>query len=144
VAAPATVPPAIEAPEARPRRLWPGVLAWALVCVLYLALEVADVVEGLAFVVPLIAALVVARVVDARPRIRRLARLSMWAAAIVAAPLAIAVWRYRVGIQGLPWPALGVALIAVVVGTAACAARRVRAVLVRPLGLDPDSAVHVV
>ncbi|PYM18127.1 MAG: hypothetical protein DMD81_06745 [Candidatus Rokuibacteriota bacterium] len=150
VAASAGAPRAIESAgsdietSSRPRRLWPGVLLWSAVCVLYLLLEAAGVVEGLAFVVPLVAALVAARVVDARREIRRLARLATWAAAVVATPLAIAVWRYHVGIQGLPWPALGAALIAIAAGMTVCAVRRVRALLVRPLGLDPDSAVHVV
>jgi hypothetical protein len=122
--------------------VWPGFLMWAAVCVLYLALEVTGLVDGLAVAVPLTAALVVARIVDERARARRVARVVMWTAAVLAMPLAVLVWRYRVAIPGLSWPALTTVLFAVMVGTVACAARPVRVGLLRPLGLDPDSAVH--
>jgi hypothetical protein len=134
---------ATEAPAPR-ARLWPGLLIWTLLCLLYVALEVVGLVDGLAFAVPLIAALVVARIVDEREVIRRIARFGVWGAAAFAAPVAVFVWRFRIGVPGLSWSTLDVALIAVMAGTVVCAVRPLRVACLRPLGLDPDSAVHAV
>ena len=133
------------APSAREARVWPGVLAWAVVCVSYLAFEAFDVVEGLAPPVPLIAALVTARVVDEKASARRVARVVAWAAVVVALALAAAVWWSRTRVVMVLSPSTLAALLAAAGGAVAIGlTRRVRTFLLRPLGLDAGSAVHAV
>ena len=103
-------------------REWPSlartaVLVWLLFGVLCLAVEVAGLVDGLALPVPLMITLVMARAVEGR--LEPIARV------------------------------LRTATLAAVLGTFAALAvvmawRPARVVLLRRLGLDPDSAVHVV
>jgi membrane protease YdiL (CAAX protease family) len=134
-----------RAPEAQATRVWPGVLAWAAVCVGYLALEAFDVVEGLAPPVPLIAALVTARVVDEKSQARRVARVVAWIGVMVTLALAVAVWWSRTRVLMVLSPSTLAALLAAAGGAVAIGLiRRARTVLLRPLGLDPNSAVHAV
>lgn len=127
-------------PGGAPARRWPGLLVWALVCVVYTALEVAGVVDGLALPVPLIVALVVARAAAGR----RWARPLAGAAAMSAMAGALAIWRLRIEVLDASpsMLALGVGLAGL--ATAGGLVRRVRTALLPGLGLDPDSGVHTV
>jgi CAAX protease family protein len=130
---------------AAPRPFWPGVLAWALICVTHVAVEEAGLVDGLAFPVPLIAALVVARVLDQRPTARHWARRAAAILGLAAFALGLVVRSYRVETPFASSPLeLSVLLSAAAVGVALALVRRVRVALLRPMGLDPDSVVHVV
>jgi CAAX protease family protein len=127
------------------RRLWPGVLVWAAVCVGYLVSEAAGLADGLATPVPLIAALVIARVVDARPTARRLARRAAYLFVVTGLGLGGLVLAYRLK---SPLAASPIELAALVLASTATIGvslvRRARAALLRPLGLEPGSAVHIV
>jgi len=127
-------------PHARAALL--GWLAYAALCV---ALEVSGIGNGLAVTGPLMLALVVARRVDVDgasivPVLRGVAAALATACAILA--VAVAVWRMAVfGISAIVLASLlGVGAVA----TAVMLIDRARACLLRPLGLDPHSAVHVV
>jgi len=128
-----------------PSRAQTAVLVWLLFGVLCLAVEVAGLVDGLALPVPLMITLVMARAVEGRLEpIARVLRTATLAAAVVSALGAVVVIRRRVALLELsPFT------LAAVLGTFAALAvvmawRPARVVLLRRLGLDPDSAVHVV
>ncbi len=125
------------------RRLWPGALAWAVICAVYLLLEHLGIGGGLDLPVPLVMALVVARIVDQRPSLRRWVRFAALGLVTAGAALIVLAW-WSHGTVPLLDPST---LMAVVTATGALAAflvPRVRRALLAPLGLDPTSAVHVV
>lgn len=63
---------------------------------------------------------------------------------VASAGLALVVWRGKIGVAGLASSSLTVALAATALGAGASTIPRCRAALLRPLGLDPASAVHAV
>jgi uncharacterized protein len=95
--------------------------------------------------VPLIAALVLARVVDARPAARRVARRAAYVFVVAGLGLGVVVAaaRLRTPLASSPLEFAVLACVAAA-GVGVSLVRRARAVLLRPLGLDPGSAVHVV
>lgn len=133
-----SAPPGVSHPRA-------ALLGWLLFAALCLALEVGGVVDGLALPVPLMVALIVARVVDRHASsLAPALRVLGIAVATLCALLAAAAFHWRIGLLGLSPFALTVLLGAGCVMTILLLGRRTRTRLMRPLGLDPDSAVHVV
>ncbi len=121
-----------------------GLLVWLLLSVVFVALDLTGRAEGLALPVPLIVAVVAARALQGREWARTHAT---WVAAVVAAicaALAVVVWVLALEPFGLaPVEAAGLCLT--VAGlTVLLTPSRLRTVLLRPLGLDPASAVHAV
>ncbi len=127
------------------RRLRRGLGVWLFLCVVALVLEMLGVIDELSVPVPLIAALVVARVADRMPRARRWLGVGVRIVVIAAPVLA--------GIVASGWPVVplvpsAVAASIVLVGAAGTSILLVSASarrgLLRPFHLDPDSVVHVV
>ncbi len=122
---------------------------WLSLCVLYVALGVTGLVDGLWVVTPYIAALTLARLVEPRSRLRRalgaLVIAGASAAIIVGVTLGIG---HPLVIAGVPSDTARLATVAVwslvAAGalTLACAITPLRRRLFRPLSLDPASAVH--
>jgi membrane protease YdiL (CAAX protease family) len=122
-----------------------AVLGWLTFAALCLALEVMGVVDGLALPVPLIIALVLARAIGARLAIIAGALRALALGLVVLCVLsAAAVLRWRIGLLDMSPSALAVVLGGLGGVFTIAAWRRARAVLLRPFGLDPDSAVHLV
>jgi membrane protease YdiL (CAAX protease family) len=121
-----------------------GVVVWLLLSVVFVALDVSGWGDGLALPVPLIVALVAARALErtawAREHPGRVA-LAVVAGCVVVAVLAWAFWLelFGLGPEETTLAALVVAAVTLVLLPA-----RLRALLLRPLGLEPSSAVHVV
>ncbi len=136
----------IESQEHAPGRglRW-GFAAWLVLCAIALALELAGVIDELSVPVPLIAALVLARIADGTPHLKRglvvAVRVGALAAIVVALVLA---WRR----PALPFvsSSLGAAVVLVSGAALVIALGRasVRRRLLVPFRLDPDSGVHVV
>jgi hypothetical protein len=122
-----------------------AVLGWLLFGALCLVLEVTGVVDGLALPVPLMIALVLARALETRlaavAAVLRALAFSFVALCFVGAAVVL---RWRIGVLDMSPSALAVVLGGLGVLTTVAAWRRARALLLRPLGLDPDSAVHLV
>lgn len=142
-------PPLADPPDGgappSPARARLALLGWLVFAALCLALEAAGLVDGLAMSVPLVIALVVARLVDTRgasavPALRVLGAV----VAILCAALALLAFRWGIGLFGLSAFALTVLLGAASVTIVLLLDPGARGVLLRPLGLDPGSAVHVV
>jgi CAAX protease family protein len=129
-------------PDAPSRHALLGWLVFAALCV---GLEVAGIVNGLAQPVPLMVALVIARELDRRPGPGTAAvRVLAVAAAVLCAVLAAAVLRWRIALLEMSPFALALVLAGLAAVTLLGVARPTRALVLRPLGLDPDSLVHVV
>jgi membrane protease YdiL (CAAX protease family) len=121
-----------------------GLLLWLVVAVAFVALDLAGVTEGLTVTVPLILAAVAARVLGR----------TGWAGnhpggvalAVVAACAAgaAATWTFALEPFGMPVLETVAAWLAVAVLAALLAPARLRAALLRPLGLDPGCPVHAV
>ena len=141
IAPDAVLPFAAEA-AARPR-LWPGVFAWGVVCAVYVVVERLGVVEGLDLPVPLVAALVLGRVVDQRPAFRRWVRLAAIALAVVGVALALLSWSSHTRVPLLDRSAFA-GLVTATAGLALLTVPRARRAMLKPLGLNPGSAVHVI
>lgn len=121
-----------------------GPLVWLLLSVAFVALDLSGVAEGLALSVPLIVAVVVARALEHSGWARR---RPAWVAASVAAVcvgLAAVTWVFGLEPFGLAPAETAAAALLVAVFTLLLAPARLRAVLLRPLGLDPASPVHAV
>jgi len=131
----------VAAPPPLPR-LWPGVVFWLALGGAYVSAEILRLADDLLLPVPLMTALVLARVVDVKltsPRARRIL------AALVAAGcfgVAAVVWSRGVGVLDVEPGLFIVVLIAVGALTLVGLVRRVRQPVFRVLGLDPSSAVH--
>jgi membrane protease YdiL (CAAX protease family) len=121
-----------------------GLVVWLLVSAVFLALDAAGVADGLALPVPLIVALVMARVLEhvewARRRPRRLPL------AVAAGCFALAVLTSIFQLQWFDLTPLEFTITAVAAGAliAVLAFERPRVLLLGPLGLDPARSVHVV
>jgi hypothetical protein len=123
-------------------RPWRGALVWLGVALAFVALDLTGVTDGLLAPVPLIMALTVARALDRTPWALGWVRGLAVAGAAVTGALAVLVWRLGVSLADLDSPTLAAMLLAVSLLTLVGLARRVRAALLPPLGLDPDSTVH--
>ncbi len=139
---PSVEPGVAPSPSSRFRA---ALLGWLLFAALGLALGVTGVVDGFGLPVPLMIALVVARVLDRHlaavaPTLRALAV----GGAALGAVAAVVVLRWRITLFDMSPVALAVVLGGIAVVTALGITRRTRALVTRPLDLDPDSAVHVV
>src|SRR5438270_12447612 len=124
-------------------RLWPGVLAWMVICAAYIVVERLELVEGLDLPVPLVAALVLARLVDQRPNLRRWARVA--AVVLVVAGFALsllALWSRR-HVPLLDRSTVA-GIVTVTMTLAVLLVPRVRRAILGRIGLDPRSAVHLV
>ena len=113
-----------------------------MLCVAYTVLDLGGFLDSLFVPVPLILALVLARVVGTDPR---LTRGSRHVAAVVAAacvPAAALVWRFGFTLADLSPRLLTVALLALGALIALLLVPAVRAGFLRALGLDPDLPVH--
>jgi membrane protease YdiL (CAAX protease family) len=121
-----------------------GVVVWLLLSVVFVALDVSGWGDGLALPVPLIVALVTARALERT----RWAGDHPWrvALAVVAgcAVVAVLAWAFWLELFGLGPEETAVAALVVAAVTLLLLPARLRAVLLRPLGLEPGSAVHVV
>jgi membrane protease YdiL (CAAX protease family) len=121
-----------------------GLVFWLLLSALFLTLDASGLAEGLALPVPMIVAVVTARALQESEWARHHAP---WVAVIVAAiwaALAGVVWLLALEPLGLA-PVEAAAACVLVAGLAMLLTpARLRAVLLRPLGLDPASAVHAV
>ncbi len=126
-----------------------GALSWLSLCLVYVALGVLGLVDGLWVVTPYIAALTIARVAEPRPGLRRalggMAIAGATAATVVG--VAVGIGRRQVfavvsadTVRLVTVAAFGLAAAGVL--TLACAVRPLRQRLFRPLALDPASAVH--
>jgi membrane protease YdiL (CAAX protease family) len=135
---------AIPAPDVVPRRrLWPGVLAWLAICAAFLIADFFHLVDGLDLPVPLVIALVLARVVDERPRLRRWIRTGALVVAVIGFGLACVAWLSRARVP-LPDPTALAGIAAATALLGAFTVRRLRRAVLSPIGLDPSSAVHTV
>lgn len=132
--------PALETP--RPR-LWPGALAWMMICVVYVVVERLGIVEGLDLPVPLVVALVLARVVDQRPALRRWARLASVGLVTAGVGLAMLMFWSRPRTPLLDSSAM-IGIVTVTLALVVLLVPRARRVVLAGLGLDPGSAVHLV
>lgn len=121
-----------------------GLAAWLALCIVFVVLDVAGVAEGLAFPVPLIVALVLARVLEHAAWARRRPRLVALAVAMACAVLAVAVRVLDLDLLGFGPPDLAATLaVAAALGLLLSSAW-VRAAVLPPLGLSPASPVHAV
>lgn len=121
---------------------WRWALLWLGVAFAFTALDLAGVTDGLLPPVPLIVALAVARALENTPRALGWVRGLAVAGAAASGALAMLVWRHGVSLMDLDPPTLAAMLLAVSLLAIVGLVRRVRAMLLPPLGLDPDSAVH--
>src|SRR5712692_6318783 len=131
-------------PEVVPVRppLRRGLLAWLTLCIAYTVLDLAGYLDGLFVPVPLILALVLARVAATNPG---LARGSRHVAVVVAAacvPAAAFVWRFGLTVADLSPGLLTAALLALGALIVLLLVPAVRVRFLRVFGLDPDSPVH--
>ncbi len=134
----------VAPPSPSPPPLWPGVIFWLALGAVYVTAEISGVAGDLLMPVPLMTALALARVVDAKltsPRARRLLAVLM---AVGSFGLAGFVWSRGLGLVDLEPGLLIVLLVAVGTLTLIGIARPVRAPVFRVLGLDPSLAVHAV
>lgn len=119
-----------------------GVVAWLAMCAAFAVLDLGGLLSGLLMSVPLILALVFARVAGTGHGREYAGRLV--AAVVVAAclPAATLVWRFGISVGDLS-PALVVtALLAFATTLALLIVRPLGARFLRALGLDPASPVH--
>ena len=121
-----------------------GALVWLGVALAFVALDLTGATDGLLPPVPLIVALTLARALAGTPWALRWVRGLAVAGAALSGALAVLVWRLGVGLADLDPPTLAALLLAVALLILVGLVRRVRAMLLPPLGLDPESAVHVV
>ncbi|MBI3827126.1 MAG: CPBP family intramembrane metalloprotease [Candidatus Rokubacteria bacterium] len=111
-------------------------------CALYAGVDLTGLADGLLLPVPLMAALVLARALEIAPgRHGRAIALVLGVGALAGAWLA---WRLRVGTGDYSPDSLAIALAMVGAVTLALIPQRARVLVLRPLGLDPDSPVHAV
>jgi membrane protease YdiL (CAAX protease family) len=108
------------------------------------ALETVGRADGLSFPVPLIMGLVVARTLQHTAWARRQARRVGLGVALALTGLAALAWRLDVEAPGLPAAELTAALLVTAALGGLLVSDRVRSLVLRPLGLDPASPVHVV
>jgi membrane protease YdiL (CAAX protease family) len=121
-----------------------GVVAWLLLSVVFVALDLSGWGDGLALPVPLIVALVTARALErtawAREHPGRVALAVVAACAVVA----VLAWAFWLELFGLGPEETALAALVVAAVTLLLLPARFRQLLLRPLGLEPGSAVHVV
>ena len=121
-----------------------GVVVWLLLSILFVVLDLGGWVDGLSLPVPLIVALVTARALErstwGREHPGRVA-VSVAAGCVALAVLAWSWWLEPFGLAPVE-----TAVAALVVATLALllVPARLRELVLRPLGLDPNSAVHAV
>jgi membrane protease YdiL (CAAX protease family) len=137
----------VAAPTALLPHARAALVGWLVFAAICIALEVTGVVSGLAVTVPLMLVLIVARLLDAhagRAALGRALRRLGIVVATVSAVLAAAAFHWRAGMFGLS-PFVAVPLLATTgIVSVLMLSRRARALVLRPFGLDPGSAVHVV
>lgn len=121
-----------------------GALVWLLLCAAFVALDQARLADGLMLPVPLIAALVLARVPLIVEGVRRHGRLVAVAAAGVSVLLAGLTWRWGLAVDDFSTLRVAIALLVAAALILALHWPRVRRLLLEPIGLDPQSPVHVV
>jgi membrane protease YdiL (CAAX protease family) len=121
-----------------------GFVAWLLLSGAFVALDVVGLADGLALPVPLIVALVGARVIQQAPWAQRNPRRLVLAVATGCAVLAGAARALQLRWFDLSPSELAATLLLAAGLSLLLAADRVRALLLRPLGLDPASPVHAV
>ncbi len=121
-----------------------GPVLWLLLSALFVTLDLVGVAEGLGLVVPLIVAVVAARALQGWPWAWTHATWLAVVAATISAALAAVMWVFALDPFGLAPVETAAAFLLVAVLTVLLAPRRLRALLLRPLGLDPTSAVHAV
>ena len=138
----------LEAPEpspaldgARPARSR-GLLGWIAVCAAYAALDLSGLLDGLLVPVPLILALVFARMVRPDSPWEHASRLLAAVIAAACLPAAAMVWRFGIGLGALSPFLLVTALLAFGTALVLLLVPPVGARVLRALGLDPASAVH--
>ena len=112
------------------------------ICAAYAALDLSGLLDGLLVPVPLIFALVFARVVGIGQRREHAIRLVVAIAAAACLPAAALVWRFAVSVGDLSPRLLVTALLALGAMLALLVVPRVGARFLQVLGLDPASAVH--
>jgi membrane protease YdiL (CAAX protease family) len=142
---PAEAPAPRVEPVAPPApRLWPGAAFWLALGAAYAAADLSGLTDDLLLPVPLMTALVLARVADARvtsPGRRRMLAALVAAGCFVGAAV---VWSRGLDVLDVEPGLLIVVLVAVGALTLIGLVRGVREPAFRALGLDPASAVHAV
>jgi len=121
-----------------------GLLVWLLLSVAFVVLDLSGAAEGLALPVPLIVALVAARALERTGWARNNPGRVAVSVAAACAALATFAWVLWLELFGLSPAETAAASLVVAVLALLLAPARLRAVLLRPLGLDPASAVHAV
>jgi hypothetical protein len=124
--------------------LFRGLAVWLFVSAVFLALDVAGVADGLALPVPLIVALVVARVLEHADWARRHPRRLAVGTAAGCFAVAVLTWIFQV--QWVDLTPLEFTITALAAGTliGLLAFPGPRGLLLSPLGLDPARSVHAV
>ena len=130
-------PPPASAP-------WAGLLAWLGVSAGFVLLEATGWADGLAVPVPLILALAAARTLEHAAWARRQARRIAMVVVLGLAGLGALAWELDVEAGGFQAVELRGALFAAAALGGLLVNARVRALALRPLGLDPASAGHAV
>jgi membrane protease YdiL (CAAX protease family) len=137
VAAPVAASPA-------PPWLGLGVVFWLVLGAVYAAAEISGLADDLLLPVPLMTALVLARVVDTRVTSPRARRMLAGLVAVGCVGLAAVVWLRGLGVLDVEPGLLVAVLVVIAIVTLAGLIRRVRRPVFRVLGLEPSSAVHAV
>jgi membrane protease YdiL (CAAX protease family) len=121
-----------------------GLLAWLLLSAVLVAFDAAGLADGLALPVPLIVALVVARALEHAEWARRHPLRMALAVAGGCLGLAPLIWVLQLEWFDLAPPELTVMLVLAGGLIVILSAHRMRALLLRPLGLDPTKPVDAV
>jgi uncharacterized protein len=128
----------VAPPGASPRGLW----AWLAVCAAFAALDLAGLLDGLLVPVPLILALVFARVAGTSPAREYASRLVAVVIAAACLPAAAFAWRLGISVGDLSPRMFVTALLALAATITLLLVRPLASTFMRAVGLDPASPVH--
>ena len=136
---PAELPSAVAGPPPARAR---GFVAWLAVCAAYAALDLGGFLNGLLLPVPLILALVFARVVGTGQGREYASRLVAAVIAAACLPAATLVWRFGIAFGDLSPTLVVTALLAFAATVTVLIVPPLGSRFLRVLGLDPASPVH--
>jgi membrane protease YdiL (CAAX protease family) len=118
------------------------VVAWVAACVIFAALDVAGILDGLLVPVPLILALVFVRAAGGGPRLAYASRLVAAVMAAACLPAATFAWRFGVSLGEMSPTLVVTGLLALAATLAVLLVPPAGDRFLRALGLDPASPVH--